>query len=63
MVARLGGGEGELAAGAAALGDDTVVVVEEFLEGKVCKRLWEQAIMGLVWEVSVGGGWMDRGQG
>ena len=32
MVAGLGGGEGELATRAATLGDDAVVVVEEFLE-------------------------------
>ena len=31
MVARLGRREGELARGAAALGDDAVVVVEDFL--------------------------------
>lgn len=32
VVAGVGGGEGELARGAAALGDDAVVVVEDFLE-------------------------------
>lgn len=33
VIARLGGGEGEAAGGSASLGDDTVVVVEDFLLG------------------------------
>jgi hypothetical protein len=37
VVAGVGGGEGELAGGAAALGDDAVVVVEEFLGGERCQ--------------------------
>lgn len=31
MVTRIGGGEGEAAGGLATLGDDAVVVVEDFL--------------------------------
>jgi hypothetical protein len=34
VVARLSGGEGEAAGGGAALGDDAVVVVEDFLEAE-----------------------------
>lgn len=33
VVARVGGGEGDFAAGLAAAGDDAVVVVEDFLGG------------------------------
>jgi hypothetical protein len=32
VVARVGGGEGEAAGGSASLGDDTVVVIEDFLD-------------------------------
>ena len=42
VVAGVGGGEGEFAGGGGALGDDTVVVVEGFVDG------YEDALAGVV---------------
>lgn len=64
MFAGVGCGEGELAIGAATLRDDTVIIVEEFIDGYVDalgrgQRLWETMRDGDGRTMS-GLGWYDR---